>query len=132
MNRIGGETELLEGDGAQERTTSWRSSEEDGRPLPFAESDPHFSHAVDDAFAAGQVCRSLFRGQEPQPDDNLGGKQRIRRASVDEEIEDHGTLSMLEMDQGCRDRERAHARTLPRMSAAVECPQMTTAAPYVC
>ncbi len=70
VKRIGGETKLLERDGAQEWMTPWRPSEEERRPFSLTQSDPHFSHAVDDTFAAGQFRRSLFQDGQLQLGNN--------------------------------------------------------------
>jgi hypothetical protein len=53
---IGGEGELFERDGTEQRITSGRPSEKDRRPLSVPQSDPDFSRAVNDPFAAREHC----------------------------------------------------------------------------
>jgi hypothetical protein len=92
---VGREAELLQRDGAQNRTTAGRPRPEHRRSLVHVQTDAHLAHAVGDEVAARQPRALLVRRREAKACDQLWRKQDVGRASVDEQFGVDRSVAML-------------------------------------
>jgi hypothetical protein len=109
VHRIGGKSKRLEGEGTEQRRRADRSGCEERRSLPAAESYTNFSEWVHHALAARELRPPVIDGTKLQARHDVGGQERIQRASVDKKVQVDGSVAMVGMYQGHRDGERAHA-----------------------
>src|SRR5262249_47028926 len=87
VSGVDSESELLQRDGAQERTTARWAGEEHGRTLEIAEPHAGFSEAPHITLTIGELDRPLLRRRECQLSDDLSWKRGIDRPRVDQEID---------------------------------------------
>ena len=86
IDRVGGEQEGLQGEGAQDRLRSGVAEHRDRRLRPIADPDPDPRHGIVHLAAIRQLERPLLFGNDAELFQDVAGRPTVRRSRVDQRV----------------------------------------------
>ena len=80
--RVHGQIEKLQGRGAQERRSVWRSEDDQGGPLPAVQAEPRLANLVLHNALIGKLEGDALHGHHAQVREGVPGQEGVRSPGV--------------------------------------------------